>query len=235
MAAQCYAPVKGKVIRATQLDACGKPVLGAGDWPVHVVSKGFISVEYEPEIDDGEDIEQRNADGELCVSVPACPTIKWMNITVSFCQVDPELYSLMTGVPVVLDPDGAATGFRIRKTIQCDGGVALETWTGVSGARCTAGSASAQRYGYFLVPWLTQGVIQAFTIENGAATFQIKGRGVDGGLWGTGPFAVYRTGAGVTAKLAQPIGDGDLVHADLTTLPPPAPSCGVVPRPTGGS
>lgn len=67
MAAVTDTPVKGKMLRATKLGPCGDPVLGVGGWPVQVVTKGFVSVEYSAEVDDGEEIDQRDAN-----ETPAC-------------------------------------------------------------------------------------------------------------------------------------------------------------------
>lgn len=227
-------PVKGKMLRLTQLDTCGNPVLVNG-WPVHVTSKGFVSVEYEPEFDDGDEIEQKNADGDACVYEPGRRRTKFYNVTIVVCGVDPELFQLWSGMPLILDENGAATGIRMTSQLNVDSAVAVELWSGTALKKCPPGSsASRPRYGYFLLPNVIDGVVTDFTIENGAANFTLSGKAIDGSGWDVGPYEVYLRSTGV-AKLPDPIGDRDLLHMDWTMLPPPAPSSGIAPRPADGA
>lgn len=230
MATECSALLRGKVARITRVDGCGNPIYCDApddDVPQHVVSDGIISIQVEPEIDNGTDITQDNWAGDSCIDVPACPKIRWINITAQFCRMDPDLFSMWTGVPVIKDATGKATGFRVRKSVSCEEGVALEMWTGSKAeGRCTSGSAKA-KYGYIVIPWVVNGILGSYTIENGAVTFQVTAKGIDGGGWGVGPYDVYEgTTAGSTAPLSTPFGEGDLEHIDTTTLPPPSPTCG---------
>ena len=234
MSAVCDTPVKGKMLRATKLDQCGSPVLGSGAWPVHVVTKGFVTVEYAPEFDDGDEIEQKNANGDACVYEPGRRRTKYINVTVTCCNVDPELYTLFTGMPVVVDEHGNATGMRFTSRMNLTGGVGLELWSGTAAKKCAGGSNPRPRFGYFLLPQVIDGQVGDFTIENGTANFTLTGKAVEGEGWGVGPFDVYLRSTGV-AKLTSPIGNADLMHIDWTTLPPPAASCGVAVRPADGA
>ena len=229
MPTECSALLRGKVARITRVDGCGNPVMcdaPNNTTPQHVVSDGVISMQIEPEIDAGTDITQDNWAGESCIDIPACPKIRWINITATFCRMDPDLFSLWTGVPVVKDANGNATGFRVRKNVSCEEGVALEIWTGsVAENRCTTGGGKA-KFGYIVIPWVVNGILGSYTIENGAVTFQVTAKGIDGGGWGTGPYPIYE-GTGPAAKLQTPFGPGDLEHVDTTTLAPPTAFCGV--------
>ena len=234
MSAVCDTPVKGKMLRATKLDQCGNPLRGAGGWPVHVVTKGFVTVEYEPEFDDGEEIDQRDANGDSCVYEPSRRRVKFYNVTVTACKVDPELYSMFTGMPVVLDEDGVATGMRVTTRVNMTSAVALELWSGTSLKKCASGATPRPRFGYFLLPQVIDGHVADFTIENGASNFTLTGKAIEGEGWGVGPYDVYLRAAGV-APLMDPMGEADLLHLDWTTLPPPAPTCGISPRPPQGT
>lgn len=234
MSAVCDTPVKGKMLRATKLGVCGDPILGAGGWPVHVTSKGFVSVEYAAEVDDGEEIDQKDANGDSLVYEPARRRIKLYNVTVTAGRVDPELYTLFTGMPVVLDEDGNATGLRITSKVNLDSAVALELWSGTALKKCAAGAVQRPRFGYFLLPQIIDGQIGDFTIENGAASFTLTGKAIENPGWGTGPYDVYLRSTGVEA-LESPMGDFDLLHLDWTQLPPPAPTCGLTERPPDGT
>lgn len=234
MTAVCDTPVKGKMLRATKLGVCGDPILGAGGWPTHVTSKGFVSVEYAAEVDDGEEIDQKDANGDPLVYEPARRRIKLYNVTVTAGRVDPELYTLFTGMPVVLDEDGNATGMRVTSAVNLDSAVALEVWSGTQLKKCVAGAIQRPRFGYFLLPQIIDGQIGDFTIENGAASFTLTGKAIENPGWGVGPYDVYLRKTGVEA-LMDPMGDQDLLHLDWTYLPPPAPTCGLTVRPPDGT
>lgn len=230
MATECSALLRGKVARLTRVDSCGNPIFcdaPNATMPQHVVSDGIISIQIEPEIDNGTDITQTNWAGDSCIDEPACPKIRWINITAQFCRMDPDLFSLWTGVPVIKDAQGNATGFRVRKSVTCDEGVALEIWTGSKAEGRCSGTGAKAKYGYIVIPWVVNGVLGSYTIENGAVTFQITAKGVGGGAWGVGPYDVYETAtSGTNAPLSTPFGEDDLEHIDVTTLPPPSASCG---------
>jgi hypothetical protein len=229
MPTECTALLRGKVARITKVDGCGNPIhcdAPQNTVPQYVVSDGIISIQIQPEIDAGTDITQTNWNGDTCVDVPACPKIRWINLTVSMCKMDPDLFSMWTGVSVVKDAAGNATGFRVRKSVSCDEGVALEIWTGSAGSGTCLAGGQKPRYGYIVIPWVVNGILGDYTIENGAVTFQVTAKGIDGGGWGVGPYDVYDDGAGGGLKLATPFGVGDLEHIDTTTMPPPVAGCG---------
>lgn len=209
-------------MRATKVDECGKPVEGTCST---VVTDGFISVQYSPEIAEGEEIEVRKADGTLCISDQGCPELKWINIEATFCEVDPDLFTLMTGYPTVVDFAANSVGNRITKSVSCTGGVALEVWSDIPGQVCT--TTGQKKYGYFLVPWAINMIIGDFTIENDAASFVITGRTQIGSQWGTGPYNVDATNiANTPGKLLTPIGAEDHMDMHVTTIAPPTAVCG---------
>lgn len=225
MPTQCWNSVRGRRLRATRVDECGIPV--AGDCG-QVVTDGFINIDFSPEIAEGEEVEVRKADGTLCVSDVGCPELKYINIEAHFCQVDPDLFSLLTGYETVLDWQGDAVGNRISSEVQCDSGVALELWSDIPGATC--GVTGAKPYGYFLLPFVKQGIIGDFKVENDAAEFVITARTEVGSGWGVGPYNVDPVDAANTAgPLLTPIGPKDHMDLHLSTIPPPEAVCGCQP------
>lgn len=231
MPATCWSSVFGKVIRATRVDECGIPVSGPCST---VVTDGFVSIAYSSEIKEGNEIEIEKADGTLCISEKACDEIRWINVTATFCNVDPDLFSLMTGQQTVLDHAGVAVGNRISKAIKCDTGFALEAWSDVPGAACEI--AGAKPYGYFLLPYVVNGVLTGFTLENDGASFELTARTKLGSGWGVGPYDVDgQDAANTPGPLLTPIGPEDHLDLHLVTIPPPEPTCGCVPLDTGAS
>jgi len=199
-----------------------------------VVTDGFVSIEFSPEIAEGEDIEVRKADGTLCVSDQGCPELKWIELEAEFCLVDPDLFSMFTGYETVMDWEGNAVGTRVSSEVECDAGVALELWTDIPGQVC--GTTAAKPWGYFLLPWIKNGIISDFTIENDATTFTLTGRTQAGSLWGVGPYDVDATDAtNKPGKLLTPIGPTDHMDMHLSTVAPPPAVCGcqelVIPTP----
>lgn len=215
----CFSTVRGTRMRTTLTDECGVPSTGAGD---SAVTDGFVSVSFSPENEDRDEILLKNAAGLPCVSATTAPQLKWYNVEIEFCKVDPELFALITGQTLVDDYGSDPVGISIGDSV-VDTGFALETWTEIPGQACTTG---AQSHGYFLAPWITEAVFDDFSIENDALTFTISGRTNSQHAWGAGPYDVVPSDAGNTpAPLLTPLDPSIHLHMQLTTIDPPASDC----------
>lgn len=222
-------------MRVTQLDGCGKPVYG--DSSVGV-SDGFVSVAFTANTDEGDAIDVTNAAGKSCVHEVPCPTFQGYGVEITFCNVDPALFAILTGQEAVEDYAGLETGFRINSDISgCDSGFALEVWTGVPGVQCADDAAAGGTpSGYMLLPFVQGGIFGDFTVENDAISFSVTGAQTKTGSgWGVGPYDVVPGSGGVASKLANPIKTGDHLHIQYTDVNPPSSSCGTKPLldPTG--
>lgn len=223
MPTECWSSVNGEVMRLTRLDDCCTPP-AAGAPCAMIVTDGFVSVQYSPEIAEADDIELKNAKGVVCVSKPGCDELKWFNLQMNFCNIDPDVFAFITGSPLVLDWEGNSVGNRVEAGTACDINFALEIWTEIPSDDCAAG---AKRYGYFLVPCISGGVLGDFTVENDALTLQFNSKSKGGAGWGTGPYNVDAIDADNTAgPLATPIGTKQHLDMHVTTIAPPEPSCG---------
>lgn len=182
----CYPIVRGRRLRATRLDGCGNPVLGPDST---VVTKGFISVALTANIEEGEEINVTNANGDVCVLDTPCPKFLNYSVEINFCDVNPALFNLMSGQPLVTNGTDTV-GFRMNSEISvCDSGFALELWTGVPTEACAPGVSAS--YGYLLLPFIQGGVLGDFTVENAAINFTLTGaRTKKGSGWGVGPYNV---------------------------------------------
>jgi hypothetical protein len=222
MAAKCYGVLRGRRMRVTRLDECGVPIPGAGN---EVTSKGFIKCDVSSEVEDGDDYTTKNAAGELCINESGDPQLKWLTTSIDFCNVDPELFGLMTGMPLVMDGDAenpSAIGFSVDEDTFATVAFALEIWTDVAGQTCGTGG---KTYGYALFPYNVQGALGDLTIENGAATFTIASRTHRDSGWGIGPYEVVNV-AGEPSHLLTPIRPGEHMRQFLTDVAPPADACG---------
>ena len=227
MASKKASFVRGRRIRVTRVDACGRPVFGDDS---QAVSKGFISIAFTANTVESDEINQPNASGEVCIYEPSQPSLSGYGVEIQFCEVDPELFSLITGQEVYLDENGDAIGLSVGTDIELsDSGFALELWAGSPSGDACSGSAAGGSYGYFLMPYLKGGMIGDFTVENGAVTFTITGATTrDNNQWGTGPYDVMINGGGA-GPLLTPIAPKKHVLLILVGVAPPEPFTGARP------
>lgn len=222
----CHSPIQGTRMRVTRVDNCGVPVEGACST---VVSAGFISVAMTDNIEPPDEFKVKNAAGDYCYPpVRTRPLLNWIEVAIQFCQVDPELFEMVTGSPLVLDdaliPN--AVGFGTDNDTYATGRFALEVWTNLGGASaCEDG----ERFGYLLLPFVKEGTFGDLTIENGPVNFTVNAvtNGFNG--WGVGPYDVILDAAGNPSPLLSAIPTQRQRQWQLTELAPPAASCGCQP------
>lgn len=223
MATDCFVPIRVPGIRATALNSCGA-VLDNGC--ATVTSSGIITITIEKEVVDRQGDPQLNANGDICDDTTKAEQRRWYNVTIEFCRVDPQLINLMTAEPLVLDdtsPTPNVVGFRTRRGSVNINNFALEWWTGLGGDTfCTGG---VQKYGYALMPFLSEGVMTIPTFQNDRANFTVTARTKFNSLWGTGPYNVLINQSGPNSgnpgPLISAITADDDFHIQTTTLPPP--------------
>lgn len=227
MAAVCFTPFKIPRIRVTRLNSCGQVVTGSCS---QVVTDGIISIEMTKNYEDRQEFFVKNGDGQFCVRETNPPILKWIDLVITFCNVDPDIVNIVAAEPLYASDDSAATkiGWSTTEGSAANVNFALEGWTRLSGTGvlCTGG----QEYGYFLWPWVVEGTIGDMTLENGVANFVINARTHGNSLWGVGPYNVDYSDAtpgGTTPiPMLTPILSTQHSRMFLTRLPPPAASCG---------
>jgi hypothetical protein len=226
--AHCFTPIRGRRMRVTKVNALGRPVYGPASF---VTTSGFVSVQFSPEIEEGEETTVKTASGEICVSEKACDELKWISVQMEFCQVDPCLFTLINETWTELrDCVGDVIGWAESHKFSCDSGFALELWTDVTGYTPTTPGATGA-WGYMLLPFIVGGTLGEQTVENGAVSFQITGRTKKGSAWGVGPYDVMCNDpvTGACGPLLTPVGSEEPRRIFLTTCPPPPAVCGCQP------
>lgn len=227
MTSVCYTPWKIPKVRVTNLNSCGLPVTGCST----VVSDGIISVEMTKEYEDREEFFVKNGDGVFCVKETNPPILKWINLTLTFCNVDPELVNIMAAEPLVMDDAASpvAIGYSTAEGSAANANFALEGWTRLAnngGVPCTGGV----EYGYTLFPWIVEGTIGDLTYENAAANFTLTGRTHASSPWGLGPYFVDYSdnpvGSTTPVRLLTPIASNQHHRMFITRLAPPTATCG---------
>jgi hypothetical protein len=227
VATVCFTPFKIPRIRVTRLNSCGQVVTGSCS---QVVTDGIISVEMTKNYEDRQEFFVKNGDGQFCVRETNPPILKWIDLVVTLCNVDPDIVNIMAAEPLYSSNDAAATkiGWSTAEDSSSNSNFALEGWTRLSGnsALCTGGT----EYGYFLWPWVVEGTIGDMTLENGVANFTISARTHSNSLWGVGPYNVDYSDAtpgGTTPiPMLTPILSNQHSRMFTTRLAPPAAACG---------
>ena len=218
--------LRGRRMRATRLDAAGRPVYG--DSSV-VTTKGFVTVKYTTNTDSGQAISVTNAAGEICISEAATPTFQGFGVEVEFCNVDFALFEILTGQSAVTDSNGVVVGITESTDVDLTAvNFALELWLGAS--TDAAASAGGQgHFGYVLTPFLGGGVISDVSVANDAIDFTVTGMSTKNGTaWGAGPYNVELV-AGVPAPLSKPLLVNDHRRTMITEVAPPAVATGSTP------
>lgn len=226
MATQCGSMARGRRMRLTRLDECGTPVEGVCST---LVTGGFVSVVDTPNYQDAEEIVVPNANGESCIDDQSAPALRWVDLAIQFCLVDPDAVNIITGDPLVLD-DTAVTpntvGWRLDSALTGTANFALELWSGVPGQACSV--SGFPTYGYWLWPWVTQARWGEKTVSNAGLTLDFTARTQAGGAWDVGPYDIRRDAAvpATEEPLLTAIGATQHAHFQWTTLAPPDAVCG---------
>lgn len=222
----CPLIANADTMRITRLDRCGNPIAGPDNG---FVFDCFSSLAMNNDSDDGDDIEYKAANGRVCGSKKGCPTFKGFDLELNVFSVSPELIEILTGNPVVMGYDAKPIGFDTC-SIKCDTGFALELWAEVLGEACVAGATG--QWIYFLLPWVTNGLLGDLEIGSEAVTLQITGHTKAGGNWDIGPYDVQPADAANTpGPMLTPLGPTCHRRTFITTVAPPVPSCDYVPVP----
>lgn len=220
--------VRGKRVRLTRVGNCGLPQEGEKS---SIVTDGFVSVNLTKSMRDAEDLEQNNADGQICIADRTPPELKWFEFEIEFCRVDPEVLSFFTDDALVLDYAQRPVGFRSSKRVKVNEGCAVELWTGVGGDDCNVPvddsalvekAQTAAPYGYFLLPWIKEATMGDFEIGSQVTTFTVSGISGAAPMWGKGPYNVVPQDARNTpGRLLTPFDADQHLHFERTTIAPP--------------
>lgn len=220
----CAKPLQGETLRVTRLDVCGAPEFGDC---AYGVSDGFVQAQLTPNSEAGERFLQRGANGKAIVNQRSKPILNWYDVSLQFQEVDPELFTILTGLSPYEDDQDNVIGFPVTRSNFATANFALELWMGNAEEECPEEGDPLPFYGYNLLPWVIEGAIgNNITIANQLITFTITGRTRVGTPWGTGPYDVVRDMSGDPSPLFSAI-PTDTHHLPIwTQLAPPEPECG---------
>lgn len=226
MATLCRSMSRLVRVRLTRLDECGAPAPGATGT---LVTNAYVNIDVAPNYLDPEEITQRNGNGDLCIDDQGRPQLRWLDLTMVLCQIDPVAVNIITGNPLVVDdatPTPNTVGFRLDASETGTANFALEVWEGIPNQQCTTGD---REYGYWLIPYIVQARIGDWSFANAALNLTLTARTSVGSQWGTGP-AAYTVRADATTGtpevLLTAISDDQHLHFEVVTVAPPTALCG---------
>lgn len=226
MVAQCHSVVRAPAARVTRLGPCGEILESAC---AYATTESFVDITLAKVLQERQEALQLNAHGDICVDKPKAPILRWYEVTITFCGVDPELFNIVSAEPLILDDSlvPEAVGWCTLPDSPAASNFALEFWTGTEDDGCVDGDVI---YGYGLLPRLTQGMIGDVTIANGVINFTVSAISRPGNQWGVGPYNVIinETGAnaGLPGPLLLPVATNAHKCFQWTKLPPPEGQCG---------
>jgi hypothetical protein len=220
--------VKGLKLRATKINNCGLPIEGEAN---RLVTDGFITVNMTAVMNDAEDLEQKNAEGKVCVSDRTPPTRKYYTPAIELCNVNTGLISMFNGWEQVLDYNDNPVGFHDQTDVEDEFGVMIEVWTGGKGEDdcpppinddifASSAASGGKSYGYLLFGG-TEWQLGDISIGAQVSTFTLTGRTVATPQWGKGPYNVVEIGPGEPGRLLVPLGQDEHYTLLRTPVAPP--------------
>ncbi len=226
MPTRCFTPFKVAAARVTLLDSCGQPSDAACSY---VATDGIISIAQTGNYEDRVEFFVKNGDGVFCVQRTDPPILKWIDLTYTFCNVDPDLVFFTTGQALIMSdadvPEAIGNDWDTNNASLVN--FAFEGWTRVAAvADCEDG----ELFGYIIFPYNVEGTMSDVTYENAAANFVVTARTAVGSNWGVGPYSVIKSEAAATLgdplPLLTPIGSQNHRRFFTTYMPPPQTGCG---------
>lgn len=138
MAQDHAASVQGVCIRATRLAADGQPATGAF---ASYVMEAFIRATFTPDYDEGEEIQEKSANGLLCVYYKANDTLKRVTLELAICEPDPEITEIFSGGTLLATTTGTASALSADTAV---GDSSFTTAANVGTGSFTIGTGAAQ-------------------------------------------------------------------------------------------
>ena len=233
MGTKCFKPYGGERMRVTAVDNLGRPKFGACS---SVVTEGWVNVNVTAELDEGTEVNTTTASGLSCLAEKPCPQLKWLNVSMQFCLVDPDLAALINPTfKKLTDYKGDTVGWEESYDQSCTEGIALEVWMKLSGYE------SDDRYAeggwlYYLIPFISGGTIGDDEIGAAGLNLTLTGRTRKGTNWGVGPYNDVQLnpspipgGAPIKGPLLVPVAPNAPRRRFITEVRPPAALCGCQP------
>jgi hypothetical protein len=165
--------IQGNLLRATKLTGPGAV---DADWPV-LVTNGFISASFSPEFEDGEEINQKAADGSVCVSYRGDDSLTRLTFNLSVCSPDPEVTAMLAGGTAIMNAAGTdVIGYSSPEAgAKISNPVAIEIW---STANVDGKPAADYPYWHWVFPYVKMRFDGTREFSNGLLSWEFSGQAI---------------------------------------------------------
>lgn len=175
--------VNGVALRVSRLDADGFILPGSN---TVYTQKAFMSFQFTPEMEEGEEITEKNADGSICYSSQERSTLKRVTLSLSVCSPDPELEELLLGGTIFKTGD-EVVGYAAPEagTVANPDGIAIEAWSRAMNA--SGKPIAGAGFYHWVFPYGAFAPSGDRVFENGLMANEYEGWAVGNGNFGSGP------------------------------------------------
>ena len=175
--------VNGVALRVSRLDADGFILPGSN---TVYTQKAFMSFQFTPEMEEGEEITEKNADGSICYSSQERSTLKRVTLSLSVCSPDPELEELLLGGTIFKTGD-EVLGYAAPEagTVANPDGIAIEAWSRAMNA--SGKPIAGAGYYHWVFPYGAFAPSGDRVMENGLMANEYEGWAVGNENFGSGP------------------------------------------------
>jgi hypothetical protein len=148
-----------------------------------IISNALTSLAVSPVYTDGDEIEEKGANGGVCVNYRSADTFKRLDVTITLCTPDPYLEAALSGGDVL--EAGGLVGFASPPLgIVTGNGVSIELWA----LRIDNGALDVDSpYAWYVYPRVQNLRLGDFTHQNGAILPVFSGQAVENPNWYDGP------------------------------------------------
>lgn len=164
--------IQGTMMRVTKLT-----VPGAVDaaWPT-LVTTGFISASFSPEFEDGEEINQKAANGSVCVTYKGDDSLTRLSFNLSVCSPDPEQTAMLAGGSAIENSGGDIIGYSSPAAGSAiNNPVAIEIW---SVANVDGKPAGTNPYWHWVFPYVKMRFDGSREFSNGLLAWEFSGQAI---------------------------------------------------------
>lgn len=156
-------------MRVGSLDATSTPLSAPGSaW----TSNQFTRIAFTPTYQAGADVAQLGADGTLCVDYRSPDMLRFVALTVTVCNPEPELRYTLAGGVLLGSAPVLGWAAQQRGTFATPNGVAVECW---SRAIVNGKQASVNPYWYWVFPYAQLWPTGETALENGIPAMVFTG------------------------------------------------------------
>jgi len=178
--------VQAVALRVVSLDTDGTPLVGAES---AFITDHFTQVSWTPEYLTGQEFSQIAANGKECVYYKMPDTLKKVNVNVSICNPQPELYQKLGGGAVLLGPTLTTVLDVTLKALTANvATLTVGTHTWVIGNTVTVTGVDSTFNGTYVLTAVTGTTISYAkthaNVASGAATGDVTGPGASTGVVG---------------------------------------------------